>query len=387
MEETKTGIGKCCKKRGIKRGISVEKKLRALKAPLWGVFFLPCRVCGIMLAMLSKGARFLNFLAPLALSLCSCAGKSTLAKSVFAMDTQISMQALTDEEGDLDYVLSSFEEIDAIADANYPHYNSVCVYDINKASSPISISKELYDLLQFSLDTEKETEGYFNPLCYGLSSLWKNALHPSESGKAASLPDASSIEGELKKINNTSLILSQEDGLYYAYLKVEDSSVGKAGIDLGGIAKGYATNIAKARAEEKSLTHYFVNAGSSSMVFGEKDGGDGCYSVSWREDLPGKTLRIKNACLSTSSITTQGVEVSGKIYSHIVNPFTGEASPSFTGVTLKGEDAGKLDAYTTALMWIEPSRRGELEEKWGVKGVYYKDGAVIEDRLLEEASE
>ncbi len=339
-----------------------------------------------MLPMLSKDARFLKFLAPLTL-LFSCAGKTTLSKSVFAMDTQISVQAVTDSESDLDYVLSAFEEIDAIADANYPHYQSVCVYDINKATSPISISKELYDLLRFSLEMEKETEGYFNPLCYGLSSLWKDALHPAQAGESPSLPSASSIEEELKKIDNTSLALSEQDGAYYAYLQVKDATIGKAGIDLGGIAKGYATSIAKARAEEKSLTHYFVNAGSSSMVFGEKQDGDGCYSVSWREDLPGKTLRIKNACLSTSSITTQGVEVSGKIYSHIVNPFTGEASPSFTGVTLKGDDAGKLDAYTTALMWVEPSRRAEFEKKWGVYGVYYKDGVIIEDRLLDEADE
>ncbi len=339
-----------------------------------------------MLPMLSKGARFLKFLAPMVL-LCSCAGKSTLTKSVFAMDTQISMQALTSQQSDLDYVLSAFEEIDAIADANYPHYNSVSVYDINKATSRVLVSKELYDLLQFSLDMEEETEGYFNPLCYGLSSLWKNALHPSESGETAFLPASSSIEEELSKIKNTSLVLSEEGGAYYACLEVKDASIGKAGIDLGGIAKGYASSVAKARAEERSLTYYFVNAGSSSMVFGEKEGGDGYYSVSWREDLPGKTLRIKNACLSTSSITTQGVEVSGKIYSHIVNPFTGEASPSFTGVTLQGEDAGKLDAYTTALMWIEPSRREEFEKRWNVKGVYYKNGSVIEDRLLGEGNE
>ncbi len=355
-------------------------------SPLWGVFFLTGRVCGIMLPMLERKARFIRLLAPLTL-LFSCSGKQTLSKTVFAMDTQISMQASNSQESDLDYVLSAFEEIDSLADANYPHYNSVSVYDINKASSPLAVSKELYDLLKFSLEMEEETEGYFNPLCFGLASLWKNALHPSKEGKFPPIPDSSSIERELKKIANTSLALSQDNGVYYAYLEAKDASIGKAGIDLGGIAKGYAANIAKSRAEERSLTHYFVNAGSSSMVFGEKDGGDGYYSVSWREDLPGKTLRIKNACLSTSSITTQGIEISGKIYSHIVNPFTGEASPSFTGVTLEGEDAGKLDAYTTALMWVEPSRRGELEKKWNVKGVYYKDGVVIEDRLLSRESQ
>ena len=33
-------------------------------------------------------------------------------------------------------------------------------------------------------------------------------------------------------------------------------------------------------------------------------------------------------------------------------------------------------------MWVEPEKREGFEKKWGVSGVYYKDGEVIEDRLL-----
>ena len=316
--------------------------------------------------------------------LLSCSSKGYYQKVVFAMDTQILCQAQAEKEEELDEVLSPFEEIDKIADANTPHYQTVSVYDINKASGKVEISKELFDLLSFALEMEKETEGYFNPLCFGLSTLWKNHLHPLKEGETPSLPSQEDISEELSKIKNTELVLSFENNVYSAELVLKDGAptTEKAQIDLGGIAKGYAAELAKKKAEEKGWEHYYINGGNSTMVFGSKEGGDGTYSLSWKEDLPGKRLFIKNACLSTSSISVQGVEIDGKVYSHIVNPFTGEASPSFTGVTLKGEDAGKLDAYTTAVMWVESEKRESFEKKWGVSGVYYKDGEVIEDRLL-----
>ena len=316
--------------------------------------------------------------------LLSCSSKGYYQKVVFAMDTQILCQAQAEKEEELEEVLSPFEQIDKIADANSPHYQTVSVYDINKAPGEIEISKELFDLLSFALEMEKETEGYFNPLCFGLSTLWKNHLHPLQEGESPSLPSPEDIAEELSKIKNTDLLLSGEGGVYRAELALKEGAPvkEKAQIDLGGIAKGYAAELSKKKAEEKGWEHYYINGGNSTMVFGSKEGGDGTYSLSWKQDLPGKRLFIKNACLSTSSVSVQGVEIEGKVYSHIVNPFTGEASPSFTGVTLKGEDAGKLDAYTTALMWVEPEKREGFEKKWGVSGVYYKDGEVIEDRLL-----
>ena len=316
----------------------------------------------------------------------SCSSKGEFKKTVFAMDTSISCVAEAEKEEDLSEVLSPFEYYDSLADANFHHYGTIDVYDINQASEPLEVNKDLYDLLRFALEMEKETEGYFNPLCYGLSSLWKGALHPALAGESAFLPSQEDIDSELEKMRNTELLLEEKEGVYTAFLSKINPEKGRASLDLGGIAKGYAAEIAKQKAKEKNWEHYYINGGSSTLVFGSSTKSGGYYSVEWKEDLPGKRLLIKDACLSTSSVTVQGVEISGKIYSHIVNPFNGEASPSFTGVTLKGEDAGKLDAYSTALMWVEPSERERLEKKWGVQGIYYKDRQVLEDRLLIEAA-
>ena len=313
--------------------------------------------------------------------LLSCSGQTSYQKTVFAMDTSISCSAKAGKESELDEVLSPFTEIEAYADATYHHYQVVGVYDINKATSPIEISEGLYELLSFALEMEEATKGYFNPLCLGLDDLWKSSLHPSEKGVSASLPSDSDIQKEVAKIANTSLLLTKKEGAYTAYLKAEDSSIGRASLDLGGIAKGYAARKAKEKAESYSWKNYYINGGNSTMVLGEAEKNDGYFSITWKDDLPGKKMSLKDTCLSTSSVTVQGVEINGKMYSHLINPFTGEASPSITGVTLVGSDPAMLDAFSTALMWMGEEDRLALEKKYDIKAVYYKDGETLRDGI------
>lgn len=313
--------------------------------------------------------------------LLSCSKEATYRQTTFAMDTSVVCQAKTRNEEELKDVLSTFEEVEAYADATTPHYSVVGVYEVNQASSPVEIGEDLYDLLSFSLSMKEATKGYFNPYCLGLSTLWKERLHPKEEGQSASLPSDEEIKSEVAKIKNTSLNLAKEGGRCTAYLQEEDPAIGRASLDLGGIAKGYAAKKAKEKAASYGWTHFYLNGGSSTMVLGENEENEGYYTISWRKDLPGKKMKAKNASLSTSSVSEQGVEIEGKVYSHLINPFTGEASPSITGVTLLGEDPALLDAFSTALMWMGEENRVELEKEYGIQALYYKDGKVVRDGI------
>ena len=311
--------------------------------------------------------------------LASCS--NSYQKVTFAMDTSISCQAKVENESEIDDVLSAFETVEAYADATYHHYQVIGVYDINNATSPIEIGKDLYELLSFALEMQEATKGYFNPLCLGLDNLWKNSLHPSEEGATASIPSNEDIQIEVAKISNTSLKLENKGDVYTAFLETKDSSIGRASLDLGGIAKGYAAKKAKEKAESYGWKNYYINGGNSTMVLGEAEQNDGYFTIAWKDDIPSKKMKIKSTCLSTSSMTVQGVEIEGKMYSHLINPFTGEASPSITGVTLLGEDPAMLDAFSTALMWMGEEGRLSLEKEYSLKAVYYKDGEVLRDTI------
>ncbi len=306
---------------------------------------------------------------------------SSYQKVTFAMDTSISCQAKVEDESQIEDVLSCFEEVERYADVSYPRSQIIGAYNINNATSPIEIGKDLYELLSFALEMQEATKGYFNPLCLGLDNLWKSSLHPSKEGVEASIPSNEDIQAEVKKISNTSLKLENKGDMYTAFLETKDSSIGRASLDLGGIAKGYAAKKAKEKAEAYGWKNYYINGGNSTMVLGEAEQNEGYFSIAWKEDIPSKKMKIKNACLSTSSMTVQGVEIDGRMCSHLINPFTGEASPSITGVTLLGEDPAMLDAFSTALMWMSEEDRLSLEEKYLFKAVYYKDGEVLRDTI------
>ena len=329
--------------------------------------------------MNSKREKKFVCLASLCFLLLSCSSSKTYSDETYACSARIVCQAETKEESELKEILSCFDDIGEISDSYYSHNGVIGVYDVNNATSPIAISEGLHDLLSFSLRMEKITEGYFSPLCFGLSSLWKSSLDPEEEETVPALPSESSIEKEVAKIKNTTLVLGNEDGIYTAYLQQKDPFIGKALIDLGGIAKGYAAKEAKKKAESLGWKNYYVNAGSSTLVLGEANKNDGYYSLSWDKDLPDKRMKAKNVCVSTSSISVQGVEIGGKTYSHIVNPFSGEASPNITGVTLLGEDPALLDAFSTAFMWMGEKKRNSLIEEYHIQAIFYKDGAVLYD--------
>lgn len=322
----------------------------------------------------------------------SCSPEASWQKrTTLAMDTTINLRAkLTgDQTSELDDVLSTFTHYHRLSDTAYSHTNVVDVKDINEANGPIEISKDLYELLSFSLEMKEATSGYFNPLAGDLANLWKGFAAEvrlyQEGGleEEPSFPSEAAISSCLNAMNNTTLVLNVDDGKYTAELTTNDANRGKASIDLGGIAKGYAAEKAKQLIHEKGWDVYALDAGSSTIVLGKNET-EGGYSLSWRDDLPGyKIEHLQDVSISTSSVTVQGVKWQGKMYSHLVNPKTGEASPSITGVTIFGKkeetDAGMMDAFTTALMWASDSERNAWEEKQGFTAIYYLDGKLVEN--------
>lgn len=258
--------------------------------------------------------------------------------------------------------------------AIFSHYNDLAethavsgltnVYTINQTNDPVTVDADLYDLLSFSLTMEKETEGYFNPLLGNLSNLWKDHLFPSTEGVAASLPSDNDVQMALAEAEASSLTLLGNNQV---------QRLGKGQIDLGGIAKGYATEKAKDYLAENSLKYYFLNAGNSSISLGEKNSGDGTWSISF-VDLPDLLIYQKDCIIGTSSIKEQEALIDGVSYSHIINPFTGSAKSDWTGVSVIGQDAGVMDALTTVFVLTGPdsSLAQSLETKYSLKSLYYR---------------
>ena len=293
----------------------------------------------------------------LTILLISCSNAKTATSKIFCFDTYIDIKLINGNKDNVIDIEDIFYRYDKLSD-NYQNRSINNIYTINQTNDPVVVDEDLYKLLQtsFSVDTK-----YFNPLCGSLAKKWKDALDKKEV-----LSDAI-IEEELDKIVNTHL--SFLDGN-----KIQKE--GPAEIDLGGIAKGYALDVVKSYLDAKEMTQYLINAGSSSIILGEKNTKDGLFNVGLK-DINNGYLKLKNCFVSTSSISEQNAVINDVTYSHIINPLTGSALSVNDVVIVVSNNGYQGDALSTSMMMNTVEEIKELETKFDVKTIVVKDGNII----------
>ena len=225
----------------------------------------------------------------------------------------------------------------------------------------MTVDKELYDLLKVSFDVKNEGATYFNPLCGSLAKKWKESL------KNQQILAENVVNEELLKMNSSLLVFNSDNKI---------QRLGEAEIDLGGIAKGYALDVAKAYLDSKNINQYLLNAGSSSTLLGEKNSKDGLFTVGLR-DLEGSYLKLKNCVISTSGIDVQGVDIGGVTYSHIINPITGSAINNYDAVVVICNKGYLGDALSTSMMMNTIEEIKTIEQEHNVQTIVIKDKKIV----------
>ncbi len=250
------------------------------------------------------------------------------------------------------------KKYDILSD-NYEERELLNVYTINHTNEEVTITSDLYDMLQESFLVMSNAENY-NPLMGSLNEKWKEALRNKE------VLSESVINEELNKINNSTFSFNGNN-------KVQRE--GEALLDLGGIAKGYLLDKVKDYLINKSITKYMIDAGRSSLLLGEKENGEK-FTISI-SDLNHKRLKIKNSVISTSEISEQHVTIDDKTYSHIVNPFTGSAEAQYDAIIVINDDASIGDALATSLMNNTIEEIQSIEASLNIKVIVAKGGEVL----------
>ena len=295
------------------------------------------------------------------ITLTSCSQSSKpLENKIFCFDTMVHIKLYESNESKVDELGEIFKGISKLTD-NYTASDKTSVYTLNHTNDEVTIDKDLYDLLKLSFDVRNEGATYYNPLCGLLSKKWKESL------KNQQILDEITKNAELLKISTSSLLLKENNVV---------QRLGEAEIDLGGIAKGYALDKAYEYLESKGIKQYLIDAGSSSILLGEKNTKDGLFSVGLKE-VPGAYLKLKNCFVSSSGISQQGVSIDGVTYSHIINPINGSAINENDAVIVISDTGYYGDAISTSMMMNTVDEIKEIEAAHNIKTIVVKNGQII----------
>ena len=135
-------------------------------------------------------------------------------------------------------------------------------------------------------------------------------------------------------------------------------------LDVGAIAKGYATERVAKYFEEKGITGYVLNVGGNIRTIGSKaDGTEWTVGI----ENPNSDDYLAYLKLNGQSVVTSGsyqrfYYVDGKPYHHIIHPDTLLPATGYLSVSVICYDSGLGDALSTALFCLSQSEGLDLIE-------------------------
>jgi len=225
------------------------------------------------------------------------------------------------------------------------------------AKGPVKVDKELFDILQKSVDYYKLTDGAFDITVAPLIDLWKKCA------EANSMPTDEQLAEVKKIIGCDKLLLDSND--FSVRFAVEGMK-----LDLGGIAKGFAVDLAGKEMSKAGADGGFIAIGGEIGCFGKTEKGENWIIGIHNPFVPqGQDENvIAKLVLSDKNVSTSGnyrrfYEIGGRRFSHILNPKTGKSADELASVTVITSDGTQADALATAISVLGAEKGLDLIEK------------------------
>lgn len=217
-----------------------------------------------------------------------------------------------------------------LADSEISRFNAAA------AGTEVPLSPETLDVLGIARDAAEQTGGAFDVTCRPLVELWRRAA------ERGSLPTQQELAGARAASGWQRIELTDTGAIKRA---------AGAGVDLGGIAKGYAIDRAGRVLRRAGLSGGLVEVGGDLLCFGKQAAGQ-AWPVEVNNpfgNTPLARLRIAGGAVCTSGNYARFKEIGGKRYSHIVDPRSGRPADVAASVTVVAPSAVVADIWATAL--------------------------------------
>lgn len=274
---------------------------------------------------------------------------------LFLFNTITELVAYTKTEEDFNKLATFIKDELEIYHQLYDKYNSyeginnIKTINDNAGKEPVKVDKKIIDLLKYSVSAYELFDGTVNIAMGSVLEVWHDYRTAGiDDPMNATLPPMELLE-EANKHTDISMIIIDEVN---STVLLQDS---KMRLDVGAIAKGYATEQVVRAAIDKGYTDFLLSVGGNVRALG----GKGIEKAPWNVGIqnPDKesdihslyTLALNDLSLVASGDYERYYTVNGKEYHHIIDPDTLMPSEYFVAVSLICEDSGMADALSTAI--------------------------------------
>ncbi|MBU1142446.1 MAG: FAD:protein FMN transferase [Firmicutes bacterium] len=338
------------------------------------------------------------------LSACTDKEEGSMFSAVFfQMDSEIRINYMANNQDQANEIKAHIGEVYAMYHSLSDNYAPLeedspyleNIYTLNsKINQDVEIDYELYMMLDESSRIKELTDGYFDISIGKIVKAWKDViLDPESRDDGYVIPQSvfEDLQDEigLIEVQENPFTLSESSEKYYVRINHIDVQ-----LDLGAIAKGYATEIVKDYLIENDVIYFAINAGSSTIAVG-KNSNPERKNQQWNVELIDPLfdneyfglIELRDQAIATSGNNVQYATYNGLRYHHIVSPLTKYSMHYYHSLTMIGNDAGLLDALSTAFFSMSPetitSWLAIHQEELGIEVILYNYDGTITTHLLD----
>lgn len=313
-------------------------------------------------AIIGDGDKMKNWISKilivvLAISLTGCVTtspkveKHSFSSTNIGFDTMIELIAYTKDEATFNQyaetVKSEFTIYNQLFDKynNYDGINNIKTINDNAGIAPVKVDPIIIEMLHISKDYAEKSDGNFDVTLGAVLDLW----HDHREANVNTKPSMEEL-----------LAAKELTGWKYVEINDEESTVylNEKGVslDVGGIAKGYAAELAAQTLEKQGMSSGILNAGGNVRLIGDRPETDywtiGLENPDLNKVKRDSILQVRvygNKSFVTSGDYQRGYEVDGVNMHHIIDPVTLVPARYTHSVTVITPDSGLADAISTVL--------------------------------------
>ncbi|MEE8808180.1 MAG: FAD:protein FMN transferase [Lactimicrobium sp.] len=237
---------------------------------------------------------------------------------------------------------------------NYDGMNNLKTVNDNAGVAPVTVDPEIIAMLKEAKQFYTWSDGEFDITMGALLNVWhtyrENGITLNQENKQGPLPTDSELAEAATHKGWDKVEIDDSANTVY----ITDASVS---IDVGGIAKGYATEqIAQKLSTEDDIGTIAINAGGNNRTINAKPDGS-----PWRVRIQNPDGEDKLIIVSETgswSFVTSGdyeryyVATDGKKYHHIIDPETNYPADRYRSVSIITKDSSAADCLSTTLFTL-----------------------------------